>query len=66
LEDSLKQEKRESIYGKIIANISSVSLISMAISSVFGGFMYSLNFRLPFIANGVGYLLGFYFLKDPN
>jgi MFS family permease len=57
--DSLKQEGKEDKYGKIIANIASISLISMAIASIFGGFMYSFSFRLPFIANSIGYLLGF-------
>lgn len=56
--DSLKQEKREIIYHKIVTNISTIILITIAIVSILGGFLYSLNPRLPFFANAITYVFG--------
>lgn len=67
--DSLKQEKREAKFDKIIANISSIALISMATASILGGLMYSVNPRLPFVGNAIGYSLGLVvslFLIEPR
>jgi len=67
--DSLKQENKESFYGKIIANISSITLAVIALFSIIGGFMYGINPRLPFIANAIAYCFGLiacFFLIEPT
>lgn len=66
--DSLKQENKESTFDKIIANISSLTLITIALASIAGGFLYTVNYRLPFIANTAAYVLGLiacFFLTEP-
>lgn len=66
--DSLKQVNNESSYDKVIAHVGTISLISPAISSVIGGFMYILWPPLPFIASSMGYLGGVcaaLFLTEP-
>lgn len=47
--DSLLSTKEEKKYQKILGNISSIKMISLAIASILGGFMYSIDPRLPFI-----------------
>lgn len=67
--DSLKQEHKESLYDKVISNMSTLSLVAMTVSSIVGGFIYTLNPGLPFIAVGVAYLLAMFlsfFLKEPK
>lgn len=56
--DSLKEKGEEVKYDKINSNIYSLSLLSPALCSIAGGFLYSINFRLPFILSAVGYLTG--------
>ena len=66
--DSLKQENKESFYGKIIANMSSLTLMAIAVFSIVGGAMYGINPRLPFIASAMAYCFGLiacFFLIEP-
>jgi MFS family permease len=66
--DSLKQENKETGYDKIIANISTVTLATIAIVSILGGWLYSFNPRFPFFATATAYVLGFvasFFLIEP-
>ncbi len=66
--DSLKQFKQEKRYDKILSNIQTISLVTMAISSIIGGFLYKFNHGLPFILTGVFYFLGLIlslFLQEP-
>jgi MFS family permease len=56
--DSLKQEKREDLYNKNIANIYTIQLIAIAICGAGGGFLYKLNSGIPFLVTGLFYLLG--------
>lgn len=66
--DSLKQVNKETKYDKIIANMSSISLFTMALASILGGFLYSHNHSWPFLANALGYSLAFFaclFLIEP-
>lgn len=66
--DSLKQDNKESLYDKIIANISSITLLAIAIFSIIGGFLYHINPRLPFFANAAAYVFGLiacFWLAEP-
>lgn len=66
--DSLKQQNKETGYDKIIANISTITLITIAIVSVVGGWLYTINPRMPFFATATAYVLGFiasFFLVEP-
>lgn len=47
--DSLLATKDEKKYQKILGNISSLKMIALAISSIVGGFLYSISPGLPFI-----------------
>lgn len=51
--DSLLQNKKESLFNKVISKITSYQLITMAICSIIGGFMFSYNNKLPFIICGL-------------
>jgi MFS family permease len=66
--DSLKEKKQEKIYDKIISNINTIQLISMALASVVGGFLYTLNPSLPFFMVSAFCAIGFFiafWLKEP-
>ena len=69
LYDSLLSIKKESTYEKVLANISSIRMLTLAITSVIGGFMYKVNPGLPFIALAVmklvGMLLSFKLTEPP-
>lgn len=67
--DSLKEKGWENKYAKAISNIGTINLISPAICSILGGFMYLLWSGLPFFANAVLYSLGFFLcflLREPT
>jgi MFS family permease len=67
--DSLKQENNQSNFDKIISNINSIALFAPAVCSIIGGFVYGIDYRLPFILNASGYTLGFiasFFLIEPS
>ena len=66
--DSLKQIKQEKRYDKILSNIQTISLVTMAISSIVGGFLYKRNHSLPYFLTGIFYFLGLilsFFLQEP-
>lgn len=67
--DTLKQDNKENLYGKIIANITSIGLVAPAICSILGGYLYLINPTYPFWGNFAGYVLGFIlsmFLIEPK
>lgn len=67
--DTLKQHGEEGSYDKKISNINTISLITPAVCSILGGFMYKLNPTFPFLGNAIGYLIGFiasFFLIEPK
>jgi MFS family permease len=66
--DTLKEEKRESIFDTVIARINSVQLMAMAMGGLASGLLYSYDPRAPFIATGLAALLGCFltiFLREP-
>lgn len=66
--DSLKQDNKESLYDKIIANISSITLLAIAVFSIIGGWLFTINPRLPFFANATAYVFGLiacFWLTEP-
>lgn len=67
--DTLKQHDKQDSYDQKISNMNTISLITPAICSILGGFMYTQNPTYPFFANAVGYLIGFiasFFLIEPT
>ncbi len=67
--DSLKQNKLESKYSRVLAHSQTIQLISMTICGVIGGFLYRFDPRLPFVLSGVCYLLATgitVFLVEPS
>lgn len=67
--DSLKEQEKESAYDKVISNIRTIVLVSMAATSIMGGFFYDIFPGFPFLLTGVGGLIGFvltFFLKEPK
>lgn len=67
--DSLKENGEELKYHKIISNINSISIITPAICSIIGGFMYRQNPSLPYFSSAVGYFFGLMatlFLIEPK
>ena len=67
--DSLKEEKKEKYYDKVISNIKTLQLVAMSLSGIIGGFMYAIFPGLPFLVTGlfcfVGLVLTF-FIKEPK
>jgi len=67
--DSLKDEKKEGEYDRVIGVVSSIRLVTFAAATVIGGLMYAISPGLPFLTVG-----GFYFvgagvtllLREPN
>ncbi|MBU1085729.1 MFS transporter, partial [Patescibacteria group bacterium] len=67
--DSLKQLKKEKNYGKILANIQTISLGAWAICSIIGGFLFTIKPNLTFIITGSFFFLGLIgtlFLTEPD
>ena len=67
--DSLKTDGNEKYFDRVISNIGSISLITPAICSVFGGYLYGLEPRAPFVLNSLGYFVGLVsalFLTEPK
>ncbi|MCL5090980.1 MAG: MFS transporter, partial [Patescibacteria group bacterium] len=58
--DSLKENKLENNYDKVISNLSSIQLFTPAGLGIIGGFMYAISPSLPFLANGLFYAMGFF------
>ena len=68
--ESLKARNKEKSYNKILANIQTIGLIVIAVSSIIGGFLYSIIFPgFPFVLTAVGYILAILiglFLTEPK
>ncbi len=56
--DSLKDEKKESHYNRVISNMTAIRLITLAVSASIGGFMYKYSVGSPFIISGVIAIVG--------
>ena len=66
--DSLKQDKKEKRYSKVLANVYTIGLITSAASSIAGGLLYHFLPGLPFLATGTLSLMGMVgtlFLTEP-
>lgn len=66
--DSLSQIGLENKFNKVISNINSLALFSIATGSILGGFIYKLNPRYPFFLCGLFILFGFivsFWIKEP-
>lgn len=55
--DSLKQENQEQKFDQVLANTRTISLIGAALASLLGGWLYTINPRLPFLLMGLIFLL---------
>lgn len=69
LYDSLEGEKLAHTYEKKIAVIERNKLIVMAVSSLIGGYLYSIDFRYPFYASTVAGMIGLvaaFYLYEPT
>jgi MFS family permease len=68
LYSSLEQEKLQKTYETKISAIQRNKLVVMAVSSVIGGYLYTLNPKIPFILAGVFACVGMlfcFFLVEP-
>lgn len=67
--DSLKESKNESMFDKVIARMTSLQNLGLAVSGIVGGYLYSINVSLPFIGVGLAYVIGFFYsfkLSEPS
>ncbi|MCX6727126.1 MAG: MFS transporter [Candidatus Shapirobacteria bacterium] len=67
--DSLKQNKQESRFDKIITNIGSLQLIAIIIAGSLSGLLYSINPSLPFFTLSIFYFIAFlltFLLQEPK
>jgi MFS family permease len=67
--DSMKERGTHADFDKVLAFSQSVSFISLVVSTLLGGVMYNLWFRLPHVAWGVVYGVGFvaaFALREPH
>ncbi len=67
--DSLKEQKKETEYDKVIAKTGTISLVTPSLCGIAGGFMYIFSPNLPYIAAGFGYISAMitsYFLIEPQ
>jgi MFS family permease len=66
--DTLKQDGKEKTYDSKISMVNTIGLIAPAICGLIGGFLYTINPRLPFFGNAIGYSVGLIaclFLVEP-
>lgn len=66
--DSLKTMNDEARYDRVISFTTSLSVLTVGISSLVGGWLYTIDQRLPHYAWGVALFIGFFialFAKDP-
>jgi MFS family permease len=66
--DSLLSNKQGGKYQKVLANVSSIKMMSFALASIIGGTMYKISPSLPFISVAFSQLVGIFFtffLKEP-
>lgn len=59
--DTLVEEKNENDFDKVISTSSSISIITTIVTTLVGGLLYALHFRLSHLAWGLTYALGFLF-----
>ncbi len=67
--DSLKDEKKESKFNEVLANISTIRLLALGISSIVGGYLAVISIRIPHVLNGVGLLIATilaFYLVEPR
>lgn len=67
--DTLKEHKQEDMYDRVISNVSSIDSVSMGITAIIGGFLYTMNPTFPFYATAATYFLGAllaFFLVEPK
>lgn len=57
--DSMKERGTEADFDKVLAFSQSVAFVTLVASTLIGGVMYNLWFRLPHVAYGVVYVIGF-------
>lgn len=57
LYDTLKQEKREAEFDVWTSRMEAITWIGLFVSSVVGGYMYSLNPKLPYIVQAVATII---------
>lgn len=68
LYDSLKEEGKENLFSKVVANNRSITLIAHAVAGIIGGYFYVVNPSLPFYAMALLCFLGVFlvfFLREP-
>lgn len=67
--DSLKDEHREKEYGTVISNLTSISLLSLALCGAIGGPLYAVGKSIPFLLTGgagvIAVIVAF-FLTEPH
>lgn len=56
--DGLKQDKKESIFNKVVSRMNTMQNLGMAISGALGGYLYTINNSLPFVLVAVFYGIG--------
>lgn len=56
--DGLKQDKKESIFNKVVSRMNTMQNLGMAISGVVGGYLYTVNNSLPFVMVAIFYAIG--------
>jgi MFS family permease len=59
--DSLKEEKKTSKFNRVLANISTVRMLALGISSIVGGYVALIDMRFPYHMNGIGQFLAMIF-----
>jgi MFS family permease len=67
--DSLLSKKKGKDYQKVLANLSSIRMLSLAVTSIIGGFLYQIFPGLPFIAVAmllvIAVVLTFFLIEPP-
>lgn len=67
--DTLKQLHQEKRYRSYLGFLQTLGIIALAITSILGGYLYTLDPKLPFVLNGLaGLIAAFlsYFLIEPQ
>jgi len=67
--DTLKEKKEENKYNRVIANITTCTLVTYAVVAIAGGLLYQISPRLPFVVTGLFYMGGAVlslFLREPQ
>jgi MFS family permease len=67
--DTLKENKKEEDFEKVVATTNMLTLNSYLIGAVLGGILFSIHFRLPHLLTGGSFIVGFIvslFLHEPH